>query len=54
MVAHIAVVNSALQELSEHYGDTGIIDDKVINSVQEQLLKIQNQLTDKAQEEFSR
>ena len=53
MVVQIAAVNSALQELSEHYGDTGIIDDKVINSVQEQLLKIQNQLTDKAQEEFS-
>ena len=53
MVAQIAAVNSALEELSEHYGDTGIIDDKVINSVQEQLLKVQNQLTDKAKEEFS-
>jgi len=53
MVAQIAAVNSALEELSEHYGDTGIIDDKVISSVQEQLMKVQNQLTDKAREEFS-
>ena len=53
MIAQIAAVNSALEELSEHYGDTGIIDDKVISSVQEQLMKVQNQLTDKAREEFS-
>lgn len=53
MVAQIAAVNSALDELSKHYGDTGIIDDKVISSVQEQLLEVQNRLTDKAQEEFS-
>ena len=53
MVSQIEAVNSALAELSEHYGDTGIIDDKVINSVQEQLLKVQNQLTDKAKDEFS-
>ena len=53
MISQIEAVNSALAELSEHYGDTGIIDDKVINSVQEQLLKVQNQLTDKAKEEFS-
>ena len=52
MVSQIEAVNSALAELSEHYGDTGIIDDKVINSVQEQLLKVQNQLTDKAKEEL--
>ena len=53
MVAQIAAVNSALEVLSEHYSDTGIIDDKVINSVQEQLLKAQNQLTGQAKEEFS-
>ena len=53
MVAQIAAVNSALEVLSEHYSDTGIIDDKVINSVQEQLLKVQNQLTGQAKEEFS-
>ena len=53
MIAQIAAVNSALEELSEHYGDTGIIDDKVISSVQEQLMNVQNQLTDKAREEFS-
>ena len=53
MIAQIAAVNSALEQLSEHYGDTGIIDDKVISSVQEQLMKVQNQLTDKAREEFS-
>ena len=53
MIAQIAAVNSALEQLSEHYGDTGIIDDKVISSVQEQLMNVQNQLTDKAREEFS-
>lgn len=53
MIRQIEAVNSALEELSEHYGDTGIVDDKVINSVQEQLLKVQNQLTEKAKEEFS-
>ena len=53
MVNQIASVNQALAELSEHYGDTGIIDDKVINSVQQQLLTVQNQLTVKAREEFA-
>jgi len=53
MVNQIAAVNQALAELSEHYGDTGIIDDKVINSVQQQLLTVQNQLTEKAREEFA-
>ena len=52
MANQIEQVNNALTILSQHYSDTGIVDDKVIGSVQEQLLKVQNQLTQKAQEEL--
>lgn len=53
MIAKLEAVNSALDGLSNHYGDTGIIDDKIINSVQEQLMRVQNQITEQARDEFS-
>lgn len=53
MANQIEQVNNALITLSEHYSDTGIVDDKVISSVQEQLLKVQNQLTHQAQQELT-
>lgn len=52
MSAQIAQVNNALTSLSQHYSDTGIIDDKVIGAVQEQLSNVQDQLTKKAQDEL--
>lgn len=52
MAAEIEKVNVVLRTLSEHYADTGIIDDKVIASVQEQLENIQTNLTREAREEF--
>ncbi len=52
MANQIEKVNTALTILSQHYSDTGIVDDKVIGSVQEQHLKVQNQLTQKALEEL--
>ena len=52
MSAQIEQVNNALTSLSQHYSDTGIIDDKVIGAVQEQLSKVQDQLTKKAQDEL--
>jgi hypothetical protein len=53
MIAKLEAVNSALDGLSNHYGDTGIIDDKIIRSVHEQLMRVQNQLTEQARNEFS-
>lgn len=53
MISQIATVNAALAELSEHYSSTGSIDEKVISSVQEQLLRVQSELTNKVTEEFS-
>jgi len=52
MSAQIEQVNNALTSLSQHYSDTGIIDDKVIGAVQEQLSNVQDQLTKKAQDEL--
>lgn len=52
MATEIEKVNVVLRTLSEHYADTGIIDDKVIASVQEQLDNIQAKLTREAREEF--
>ena len=52
MATEIEKVNVVLRTLSEHYADTGIIDDKVIASVQEQLDNIQASLTREAREEF--
>ena len=47
-VTQIGRVNKALEGLQKHYSDTGIVDDKVIAAVQEQLLLLQNQLTKEA------
>ena len=53
-VTQIGRVNKALEGLQKHYSDTGIVDDKVIAAVQEQLLLLQNQLTKEAREEFEK
>lgn len=53
-VTQIGRVNTALDKLQKHYSDTGIVDDKVIAAVQEQLLILQNQLTKEAREEFEK
>lgn len=52
MSAQIEQVSNALTSLSKHYSDTGIIDDKVIEAVQQQLSNVQEQLTKKAEDEL--
>ena len=53
-VKQIGRVNTALSKLQKHYSDTGIVDDKVVSAVQEQLLSLQNQLTKDARLEFEK
>jgi methyl-accepting chemotaxis protein len=53
-VTQIGRVNKALEGLHKHYSDTGVLDDKVVAAVQQQLLLLQNQLTKEAREEFEK
>ena len=52
MATKIKSVNEELDKIARHYSDTGIIDGKVVSSIQIELTKLQNQLTDKATQEF--
>ena len=54
VVTQIDRVNRSLEGLHKHYSDTGIIDNKVISAVQEQLLLVQNKLTKEARNEFEK
>jgi len=52
MATKIKAVNEELDKIAGHYSDTGIIDEKVVSSIQSELIKLQNQLTEKASQEF--
>lgn len=52
MANKIKSVNDELDKIAKHYSDTGIVDDKIIAKLQDQLMLLQNQLTEKASKEF--
>lgn len=45
-IEKIGEVSSALVKLTKHYADTGIIDDKIVASVREQLVTVQAELAE--------
>ena len=49
-IEKIDEVSSALVKLTKHYADTGIIDDKIVASLREQLVKVQAELVEGRQE----
>lgn len=42
--------NAGLVKLTKHYADTGIIDDKIVASLREQLVKVQTELAEGSRE----